>query len=140
LGANSAGINAVKRAGRTAYDRRVTTRSFRIVVRGAFRGLSQEQRAGLLAEADAHDILGAAFTPDGHLTYDLAFRPAFTFRFLDGGEREADLPPAVERAEAAARTWLDERGYQYTELKSRGEDQSEAPLGKRQRREARKGV
>jgi hypothetical protein len=140
LGPNSGGINAVKQAGPTAYDRRVTTRSFRIVVRGAFRELTAEQRAALLAEAAEHDILGAAFTRDGHLAYDLAFRPAFTFRFLDGGERESDLPPAIERAEAAARAWLDARGYRYTELKSRGEDQSEAPLGKRQRREARKAV
>jgi hypothetical protein len=116
----------------------VTTRSFRITVRGAFRDLGDEQRAALLAEAAEHDILSAAFTPEGHLTYDLAFRPAFTFRFLEGGEEDAELARAVERAEAAARAWLDGRGYGYTELKAQGEDMSQAPLGKRQRREARR--
>lgn len=116
----------------------MTTRSFRITVRGAFQDLTEVQRAALLAEAAEHDILTAAFTPEGHLSYDLAFRPAFTFRFADSGEDEADLARAVARAEAAAAAWLDAHGYPYKELKAQGEDLSLAPLGKRQRREARK--
>lgn len=118
----------------------MTTRSFRITVRGAFQDLTEAQRAELLAESAEHDILTAKFVPEGHLSYDLAFRPAFTFRFADSGEREADLQRAVERAEAAARQWLDTRGYAYKELKTQGEDLSQAPQGKRQRREARRAT
>jgi hypothetical protein len=84
------------------YDQPVTTRTFRITVRGAFTALSNEQRAELLAEAVEHDILQAAYTPEGHLSYDIAARPAFTFRFQDSGEDEAEILLAAERAEQRA--------------------------------------
>ncbi|MEU0431595.1 DUF6204 family protein [Streptomyces sp. NPDC006290] len=112
----------------------MTTRTFRITVRGVFDGLGADQRAELLARASEHDVLRAAFTPEGYLGYDLAARPAFTFRFLDSGEAEEDILEAVERAETAATAWLTERGYGFKRLKSQGEDLSQAPLGKRQRR------
>ncbi|MFE2301751.1 DUF6204 family protein [Streptomyces sp. NPDC059445] len=112
----------------------MTTRTFRVTVRGVFDGLSADQRAELLAHAPEHDVLRAAFTQEGHLSYDLAARPAFTFRYLDSGEAEEDILEAVERAEAAATAWLTERGYGFKRLKSQAEDLSQAPLGKRQRR------
>ncbi|MEU9283346.1 DUF6204 family protein [Streptomyces sp. NPDC048275] len=114
----------------------MSSRTFRIMVRGVFDGLSTEQRAELVNRAPAHDILRAAFTPEGHLSYDLAARTAFTFRFLDSGEAEEDILEATERAEAAAEAWLTERGYGYKNLRSQAEDLSQAPLGKRQRRAA----
>lgn len=114
----------------------MSTRTFRITVRGVFHGLDAGQRAALLVDAAAHDMLRAAFTPEGHLSYDIAARSAFTFRFLDAGEEEEDILEATERAEAAARAWLTERGYGYRNLRSSAEDLSQAPLGKRQRREA----
>lgn len=114
------------------------TRTFRITVRGVFDGLSPDQRAGLLARAAEHDVLRAAFTPEGHLSYDLAARAAFTFRFLDSGEEEKAILAASERAEEAAKAWLAERGYGYKNLRSQAEDLSQAPLGKRQRRAAAK--
>ncbi|MFI9629486.1 DUF6204 family protein [Streptomyces sp. NPDC052042] len=114
----------------------MSTRTFRITVRGVFDGLSAEQRAELLARAAEHDILHAAFTPEGHLSYDLAARSAFTFRFLDSGEEEEDILEATERAEEAAKAWLTSRGYGYKNLKPQAEDLSQAPLGKRQRRAA----
>ncbi|MGW5232084.1 DUF6204 family protein [Streptomyces nodosus] len=114
----------------------MSTRTFRITVRGVFDGLSSDQRAELLARAAEHDVLRAAFTPDGHLSYDVAARPAFTFRFLDSGEEEEDILEASERAEAAAKAWLAERGLGYKNLRSQAEDLSQAPLGKRQRRAA----
>ncbi|MFC7844213.1 DUF6204 family protein [Streptomyces sp. NPDC057382] len=116
----------------------MSTRTFRVTVRGVFDGLSDEQRAALLERAAEHDMLRAAFTPEGHLSYDVAARPAFTFRFLDSGEAEEDILEATERAENAARAWLEERGYGYKNLRSAAEDLSQAPLGKRQRREAAK--
>ncbi|MFE8988381.1 DUF6204 family protein [Streptomyces collinus] len=114
----------------------MSTRTFRVTVRGVFDGLSADQRAGLLARAAEHDVLRAAFTPEGSLTYDVAVRPAFTFRFLDSGEAEEDILEATERAEESARAWLEQRGYGYKNLRSTAEDLSRAPLGKRQRREA----
>ena len=118
----------------------MTTRDFRITVRGVFHDLSAAQRAELLADAAEHDILRAAFTPEGHLSYDIAARSAFTFRFLDSGDAEEDILFATERAEQAARAWLEARGYGFKDLKSQAEDMSQAPLGKRQRREIRKSV
>lgn len=115
----------------------MSTRTFRITVRGVFDGLGAEQRAELLAHAAEHDVLHAAFTPEGHLSYDLAARAAFTFRFQDTGDAEEDILAATERAEAAARSWLTERGYGWKNLRSQAEDLSQAPLGKRQRRAAR---
>ncbi|MCM3812684.1 DUF6204 family protein [Streptomyces sp. DR7-3] len=114
----------------------MSTRTFRITVRGVFDGLSTDQRAELLARAAQHDVLRAAFTPEGHLSYDLAARSAFTFRFLDSGEEEEDILEASERAEEAAKAWLTERGYGYKNLRSQAEDLSQAPLSKRQRRAA----
>ncbi|MDN3261103.1 DUF6204 family protein [Streptomyces sp. CSDS2] len=115
----------------------MTTRTFRITVRGAFNGLTEAQRAALLADAAEHDVLRAAFTPEGTLTYDIAARPAFVFRFCATGEKEEDILAATERAEEAATSWLTERGYGYKQLRSTAEDLSQAPLGKRQRRAAR---
>ncbi|GGX56451.1 DUF6204 family protein [Streptomyces fructofermentans] len=114
----------------------MSTRTFRITVRGVFHGLGADQRAALLADAAEHDVLRAAFTPEGHLSYDIAARPAFTFRFLDSGDAEEDILDAAERAEEAARAWLTERGYGFKNLRSTAEDLSQAPLGKRGRREA----
>ena len=111
----------------------MSTRDFRITVRGAFDGLTSDQRAELLAEAEAHDIFHSEFTADGHLTYDIAARPAFTFRFLESGEKAEDIAAATERAEAAAVSWLSQRGYAYKNLRSQATDMAEAPLGKRQR-------
>ncbi|WP_344525838.1 DUF6204 family protein [Streptomyces albiaxialis] len=114
----------------------MSIRTFRITVRGVFDGLTTDQKAELLAEAPQHDMLVAAFTPEGHLTYDIAARPAFTFRFQDSGEAEEDILAATERAQEAARAWLTGRGYGWKNLRSQAEDLSQAPLGKRQRRRA----
>ncbi|PSM42549.1 hypothetical protein C6Y14_15195 [Streptomyces dioscori] len=114
----------------------MSTRTFRITVRGVFDGLGADQRAALLADAAEHDVLRAAFTPEGHLSYDIAARSAFTFRFVDTGEEEEDILDASERAETAAEAWLTARGYGFKNLRSTAEDLSQAPLGKRQRREA----
>jgi hypothetical protein len=114
----------------------MSTRIFRVTVRGVFTDLRPEQRAELLSRAADHDVLRAAFTAEGHLSYDLAARSAFTFRFQDSGEAEEDILEATERAEEAARAWLDARGYGYKNLRSSAEDLSQAPLGKRQRRAA----
>lgn len=120
----------------TDYGCPMSTRTFRITVRGVFDHLDDDQRAELLARAAEHDVLQAAFTAEGHLSYDIAARSAFTFRFQDSGQTEEDILAATERAEAAAEAWLTERGYGFKNLKSQAQDLSQAALGKRQRRAA----
>lgn len=45
------------------YDPHVTTRTFRITIRGVFADLTADQRAQLLAEAADHDILHSYAEP-----------------------------------------------------------------------------
>jgi len=121
------------------YGASVGDRAFRIKVRGEFQQLSEQQRADLLARAAEHEPFQAAFTPEGNLTYDLAARPFFTFRFADSGDTEADLAAATTRAEEAAAAWLTERGLAFRLVTTTAEDLSQAPLGKRARRAQRGG-
>src|SRR3954447_15593090 len=110
------------------------SRAFRIKIRGVFKDLTDEQRADLLAAAAEHDALTAAFTPQGHLSYDITARPFFTFRFADSGESDEDLAAAAARGEAAVRGWLGERGLAFELTGTQAEDLSQAPLAKRQKR------
>ena len=110
------------------------SREFRIKVRGEFKDLTDEQRSGLLADASEHDMLSSAFTREGHLAYDVAARPFFTFRFADTGETDDDLVAATERAVSAAGAWLDARGLSYKLKDPVADDLSQAPMSKRQRR------
>jgi hypothetical protein len=127
----------VSRQPSVQYGLTMTSRDFRIKVRGEFKNLTPDQRAELLASASEHDALAASFTPEGHLSYDLAVRPFFTFRFSDSGESDEDLVAATERAEAAAAAWLNERSLAFRLLTSQAEDLSQAPKSKRQRRSQR---
>ncbi|GAA1950043.1 hypothetical protein GCM10009738_24390 [Kitasatospora viridis] len=110
-----------------------------MTVRGAFDGLTTEQRAELLAAAKEHDVLFASYTREGHLSYDLAARADFTFRFLESGSADEDIVPATTRAEQTAQAWLTERGYGYKNLRSVAEDMSKAALSKRQRKAQAQG-
>jgi hypothetical protein len=112
----------------------MSNRTFRVTVRGSFDALTEDQRTALLAEAAEHDVLNAAFTAEGQLTYDLAARPFFTFRFLEYGEREEDIVTAGGSAQTKAELWLTERGYGYKGLKVSAEDMELMPLAKRQRK------
>ena len=127
-------LNPVEPAGPRLYGRRMSTRTIRVTVRGAFAGLTAEQRADLLSRAAEHDVASAAFTPEGSLTYDIAARPFFTFRFADTVEQEQDIPAAVTRAETAAAAHLTGRGLGFKNLTSQAVDMSQVPLGKRGRK------
>jgi hypothetical protein len=112
----------------------MSTRAIRVTVRGAFDGLTADQRAELLARAAEHELASAAYTEQGSLTYDIAARPFFTFRFADSVEQEQDIPAATARAEAAAAAYLTERGYGFKNLSAQAVDMSQVPLGKRGRK------
>ncbi|MDH6541718.1 hypothetical protein M2167_004257 [Streptomyces sp. SPB4] len=126
----------MRRAGGPVYGDTMSTRAFRVTVRGFFDGLTAEQHAELTAAAPEHDVLRSSFTTEGHLSYELAARNSFTFRFLDSGEAEEDILEATARAELAAESWMTERGYGFKRLRSSAEDLSLAKQSKRQRQAA----
>ncbi|RSS45911.1 hypothetical protein EF912_27940 [Streptomyces sp. WAC07061] len=82
----------------------MSERTYRVIVRGVFAGLDDDQRTRLLASAAEHDILTAAFTDDGTLVYDRELR-AFSLRCVvrQAGdlEDEAAGEAACDRAAAA---------------------------------------
>jgi hypothetical protein len=112
------------------------SRTIRITVRGSFDGLSEAQLAELVAAQAEHDFLNTAYTPEGYLAYDLPARPFFTFRFLAGAEEQAQIPAITADCQARAAGWMAERGYPVKNLSAQAVDMSEAPLGKRGKREA----
>jgi hypothetical protein len=65
---------------------------FRAHVAGFFPPLTDEVRARLLADAEAHDDLQAAFTPAGTLSYD---RRLTRFRYRYEVRVDADTPEAA---------------------------------------------
>ncbi|WP_430782346.1 DUF6204 family protein [Actinoplanes sp. G11-F43] len=112
-----------------------TSRTIRVTVRGSFDNLSDAQKAELIAAGDQHaDILSVQYTAEGHLTYDLAARPFFTFRFGETVDDEREVPQVTARAEAKAAAWMTGRGYAFKKLTSQTVDLSEVPLGKRGRK------
>ncbi|MFI5843296.1 DUF6204 family protein [Catenuloplanes sp. NPDC051500] len=112
------------------------SRGIRVTVRGAFDGLTPEQKAALLADAAEHDFLKTAYTPDGYLAYDVAARPFFTFRYLIEADDDEDLELTALLGEERAARWLDAHGYAYKNLTAAAVDPAQTPLGARQRKAA----
>ncbi|GLW30478.1 DUF6204 family protein [Actinoplanes regularis] len=113
------------------------SRTIRVTVRGSFDNLTDEQKAELKADG-GDDLLTVEYTEQGHVTYDIAARPFFTFRFAEQVTDEKEIPRVTARAEAKTIAWLDQRGYGYKKITSQTVDMSEVPLGKRGKREAAK--
>ncbi|BBH69586.1 hypothetical protein ACTI_62710 [Actinoplanes sp. OR16] len=110
-------------------------RTIRVTVRGSFDNLTADQKAELIAAGAEHaDMLAVEYTAEGHLHYDLAARPFFTFRFAEQVDEEKDIPQVTARAEAKAAAWMTARGYGFKRITSQTVDMSEVPLGPRGRR------
>ncbi|MFD6338225.1 DUF6204 family protein [Streptomyces sp. NPDC060131] len=83
-----------------------TQHTYRVIVRGTWDGLADDDRARLLADVDQHGLAQMRFTPEGSLTYDAALKH-FSYRFVvvsdaaDGEEMAGAL--AEDRAETALR-------------------------------------
>lgn len=121
----------------------MTTRVHRVVVRGHFDELTDEQRASLLAEVDDHDIFKAAYTEWGTFTYEknlVWFNLRYEVRTdEDEAGAHAELPGAAAggdhgaglRTDAAdiglakARAQLDAWGIGYKHLRATATDMSE---------------
>ncbi len=67
-------------------------RTYRVLVRAVLDDLTDESRARLLADVDAHDLFSARFTEEGTLAYDRTLGP-LSFRVVvqvEGGPTEED--------------------------------------------------
>ncbi|MBK1788858.1 DUF6204 family protein [Prauserella cavernicola] len=106
-------------------------RTYRVLVRGTFAGLSDDTRARLRAEADEHSLLRSGFTREGTLTYDRSLRP-FTFRIevsVPAGEREER--DAADEGELAAIETLAAAGYPHGELTTTATNQDDIKIRSR---------
>jgi hypothetical protein len=96
---------------------------YRVVVRGQFDGLHEDQRTALLAEADDHDILKSAFTEQGTFTYDrrlVAFNLRYEVRVGDDAD-VGQVDPA-QIGLARARDQLDRWGLAHKRLRATATD------------------
>ncbi|MFF8382818.1 DUF6204 family protein [Streptomyces kanasensis] len=110
--------------------------TYRVIVRGVWDGLTEQDRERLLADADRHGLSSMRFTEEGSLTYDAALK-RFSYRFTvvsdaDDGEEMAALL-AEERAEAA----LAALGLGHRALTSTATDMDTMKVNDRGRRPAR---
>jgi hypothetical protein len=112
----------------------MSSRTIRVTVRGVFDSLTPTQRADLLADAAEHDLAFAEYTTEGSLTYDIAARPFFTFRYAGTAAEEKDIPEVTAQAELAAEEYLRGRGLGFKNLTSQTVDMSQTPLGSRGRK------
>lgn len=100
---------------------------FRVTVRGQFEGLDAERRAALLADADDHEPLAAAFTEAGTFTYDRQLH-SFSYRFqLRATEDALDAARAAVEAEAlrTVEAHLDELGLGRKHLRASAYDMAD---------------
>jgi len=106
--------------------------TYRVLVRGRFGELDERARASLLDSAADHDLLKAAFTTDGTLTYDRSLL-GFAFRYEvvtagDNAERDA-------RDEAQLRTeaTMSDAGYPVRDLRVSATSMSDIPIRRKTR-------
>jgi len=96
---------------------------YRVVVRGEFAGLTDEQRDELTAEAPEHDIFRSSYTAAGTFTYEPRLH-AFSFRYEvrergDDGRPEAECrDAALATADGLARAYLGARDIGHKRLRA----------------------
>ena len=95
----------------------------RVVVRGQFADLTEDQRAALLAEVDDHDIFRSSFTEWGTFTYDERILP-FNLRYEIRAGGPAAESDAVAEALLEAEAFLTTMCFGYTGLTAKAADMS----------------
>ncbi|MET7751168.1 DUF6204 family protein [Micromonospora sp. NPDC005367] len=92
-------------------------KTYRVIVRGKFAPLDDEQRAALLTKADEHDVFRAKFTEDGTVTYERSLI-GFTFRCVVPATEEEKEAAVIGRAEAPAAAAVRRLGADLRDLTS----------------------
>ncbi|MGY1774989.1 DUF6204 family protein [Geodermatophilus sp. SYSU D00804] len=96
----------------------MSSRTYRVVVRGVFDGLDDGRRAWLRERAAGHDLFVSAFTEEGTTTYDdrlAAFSHRVVVRVEPGPGEEAE---ACTAGELSALRWLEHAGLGWRRLRS----------------------
>ncbi|GAA3923621.1 DUF6204 family protein [Streptomyces gulbargensis] len=94
-----------------------TQHTYRVIVRGTFDGLSEDGRARLLAETDAHGLSAMRFTEEGSLAYDRTLKH-FSYRVVVVSDAEDGDEMAGALAEERVEQVLRELGHGYKGLRS----------------------
>ncbi|PVE04415.1 DUF6204 family protein [Streptomyces scopuliridis] len=94
-----------------------TQHTYRVIVRGTWDGLTDDDRARLLAEADQHGLTQMRFTPEGSLTYDTTLKH-FSYRYVVVSDAADGEEMAGALAEDRAETALKALGCGHGELRS----------------------
>jgi hypothetical protein len=105
----------------------MSIRIHRVVVRGHFAGLTAEQRAALLAEADEHTVFRAAYTPHGTFTYEpnlVAYQFRYEVRIDDDEDAQVPASSPVEIGLARAAAQMDEWGLGTKHVRATATDMS----------------
>ncbi|MFD8917563.1 DUF6204 family protein [Streptomyces sp. NPDC055037] len=94
-----------------------TQHTYRVIVRGTWDGLTDDDRARLLADVDQHGLAQMRFTPEGSLTYDATLKH-FSYRFVVVSDAADGEEMAGALAEDRAETALKALGCGHRELRS----------------------
>ena len=92
-------------------------RTFRVIVRGEFAGLTDAQRDRLRAEVGQHDLLLAKYSATGDLSYDETVRP-FTVRCQVVQSADRPDQDAIDHGLLTASALLEQRGLDYQRLRA----------------------
>ena len=96
----------------------MSSRTYRVVVRGVLDGLDDDRRAWLRDQVAEHDLFASAFTERGSTTYDGSLS-AFSHRVVvhvESGPGEED--DARTAGELSALQWLEDVGVGARRLRS----------------------
>ena len=96
----------------------MSSRTYRVIVRGVLDGLDDDRRAWLREHAAEHDLFASAFTERGSTTYDGSLS-AFSHRVVvhvESGPGEED--DARTAGELSALQWLEDVGVGARRLRS----------------------
>ncbi|GAA2818823.1 DUF6204 family protein [Kribbella solani] len=94
-----------------------SVRTFRVIVRGEFTGLTADQRDQLRAEIAQHDLLLATYSEAGDLSYDESLRP-FTIRCQVVQPADRPDQDAIDHGLLTAGDLLDQRGLPHHRLRA----------------------
>ncbi|MCF3962555.1 DUF6204 family protein [Streptomyces fuscigenes] len=110
-----------------------TQHTYRVIVRGTWRDLTDGARQRLLAEAEDHGLAQHRFTPEGSLVYDRTLKH-FSYRYELASDADEGEEMAALLAEERAAQALSALGYGHGELRSTATDMDTMKINRPSRR------